>query len=279
MPVEGRAVSNSRVEYIQLPSASVGPLGEVLPIPRPRYQPMTEIDYRKVKPPPRFEVKPPEGAPNVVIVLMDQLWYADPAAFGGPIRMPTLDRLAKEGLTYTNFHVNALCSPSRMSLLTGRNSHSAASARSSMRARAIPAIRACGRTAARRSARSCGTGATYRVLRQVPRSATLRGERQRAVRPLAGAERLRQVLRLPRGRAVAAAPEPDRRDDPHRHAARSRLPLQHGHDRSGDRLGAGNAFADAGSALPHVLLAERRPSAAHAAEGLARAGSVQGRVR
>ena len=72
-----------------------------------------------MSPPPRFEVKPPEGAPNVVIVLMDQLSYADPSTFGGPVRMPTLDRLAATGLRYTNFHVNALCSPSRMALLTG----------------------------------------------------------------------------------------------------------------------------------------------------------------
>lgn len=104
-------------------NAASGKMGEVLPIPAPKREPITEIDYRKVTPPPRFEVKPPKGAPNVVIVLMDQLCYADPATFGGPIRMPTLDKLAKNGLTYTNFHVNALCSPSRVALLTGRNSH------------------------------------------------------------------------------------------------------------------------------------------------------------
>ena len=95
----------------------------MLPIPPPRYEPMTEQDWRRVKPPPRFEVRPPEGAPNVVIVLMDQMCYADPEAFGGPIRMPTFDRLAANGVTYTNFHVNALCSPSRTALLTGRNQH------------------------------------------------------------------------------------------------------------------------------------------------------------
>jgi arylsulfatase A-like enzyme len=100
-------------------------IGEVLPIEPPSRPPITEIDYRKVPPPKRFEVKPPKGAPNVIIVLMDQLSYADPTTFGGPIRMPTLDRLAKDGLTYTNFHVNALCSPTRISLLTGRNQHQA----------------------------------------------------------------------------------------------------------------------------------------------------------
>ena len=59
----------------------------------------------------------------MVIVLMDQWSYADPSTFGGPIRTPTLDRLAANGVTYTNFHVNALCSPTRSALLTGRNSH------------------------------------------------------------------------------------------------------------------------------------------------------------
>lgn len=100
-----------------------GVLGETLPLPRPRYEPTLEPDWRKVTPPPRFEPRPPEGAPNVVIVLMDQLSYADPSTLGGAIRTPTLDRLAENGLTYPNFHVNALCTPTRMALLTGRNQH------------------------------------------------------------------------------------------------------------------------------------------------------------
>ena len=87
-------------------------VGEVLPMRPPKRPPITEMDWRKVKTPERFEVKPPKGAPNVVIVLLDQLAYAVPATFGGQIRMPTLDALAKEGLTYTNFRVNSLCSPS-----------------------------------------------------------------------------------------------------------------------------------------------------------------------
>jgi hypothetical protein len=98
-------------------------MGEVLPIPAPKQAPITDMDWRQVPPPQRFVVKPPPGAPNVVIVLMDQAGYADPATMGGPIRTPTMDRLAQGGLTYTNFHVNALCSPSRVALLTGRNSH------------------------------------------------------------------------------------------------------------------------------------------------------------
>ncbi|WP_051979210.1 arylsulfatase [Edaphobacter aggregans] len=98
-------------------------MGDVLPIEPPKQAPITEIDRKKVPPPKLFQVTPPKGAPNVVIILMDQLSYADPDAMGGPIKTPAFDELAKTGLLYTNFHVNALCSPTRFSLLTGRNQH------------------------------------------------------------------------------------------------------------------------------------------------------------
>ena len=96
-----------------------------LPIPEPHYPPITEIDVRKAKPPPRFEVKPPEGAPNVLVILLDNLGFGATKTFGGVINMPTLQRLAENGLIYNNFHTAPLCSPSRMALLTGRNPHSA----------------------------------------------------------------------------------------------------------------------------------------------------------
>ncbi|MTH16616.1 arylsulfatase [Flavobacterium sp. LC2016-01] len=98
-------------------------MGEVLPIPAPNRAPITEMDWRKVTPPERFVVKPPKGAPNVVIVLMDQTGYSDPSTMGGGVNTPAFERVAKNGLLFTNFHVNALCSPSRVALLTGRNSH------------------------------------------------------------------------------------------------------------------------------------------------------------
>jgi arylsulfatase A-like enzyme len=95
----------------------------VLPIPDPSYPPITELDARNATPPPRFEVKAPAGAPNVVIILLDDMGFGQPSTFGGPINMPTLDRLAKDGLRYNEFHVTALCSPTRAALLTGRNHH------------------------------------------------------------------------------------------------------------------------------------------------------------
>ena len=97
----------------------------VLPIPEPEHPPITEIDARKATAPPRFEVKAPAGAPNVMVILLDNLGFGGSKTFGGAINMPTLDRLAEDGLIYNNFHVTPACSPSRVALLTGRNSHSA----------------------------------------------------------------------------------------------------------------------------------------------------------
>src|SRR5512137_1695264 len=90
----------------------------VLPIPEPSYPPITELDARKVTPPPRFEVKAPEGAPNVLIILIDDMGFGMPSTFGGPIHMPTADRLAREGLRYNQFHTTGVCSPTRTALLS-----------------------------------------------------------------------------------------------------------------------------------------------------------------
>ena len=83
----------------------------VLPIPEPQYPHSTVFDARNATPPPRFEVKAPASAPNVLIVLIDDMGFGQSSAFGGPISMPTVDRLANEGLRYNEFHTTALCSP------------------------------------------------------------------------------------------------------------------------------------------------------------------------
>jgi arylsulfatase len=95
----------------------------VLPIPQPKRPVYTELDARNVKPPPRFDVNAPNGAPNVLVILIDDVGFGASATFGGPVPMPTLDRLAQQGLRYNNFHTTALCSPTRMALKTGRNHH------------------------------------------------------------------------------------------------------------------------------------------------------------
>lgn len=65
----------------------------------------------------------PEGAPNIILVLLDDVGFGQPGTFGGPIPTPSLDQLAREGLTYTRFHTTGICSPTRGALLTGRNHH------------------------------------------------------------------------------------------------------------------------------------------------------------
>jgi arylsulfatase A-like enzyme len=104
-------------------SPAKAPDRTVLPIAEPPVPSITEPDARKAKAPPRFEVKAPAGAPNVVIVLIDDIGFGHSSAFGGPIHMPTLDRMADEGLRFNRFHTTALCSPTRTALLTGRNHH------------------------------------------------------------------------------------------------------------------------------------------------------------
>ncbi len=95
----------------------------ILPIQPPKRDAITELDARNVKTPERFEVKAPEGAPNIVIVLIDDIGFGATSTFGGPISTPTFDRLANNGLRFNRFHTTALCSPSRASLLSGRNHH------------------------------------------------------------------------------------------------------------------------------------------------------------
>ncbi len=106
------------------PSAAGGLDRSVLPIHEPTPPTITELDARKATAPPRFEVKAPAGAPNVLIILIDDMGFGQSSTFGGPINMPTLARLAQGGLRYNNFHTTALCSPTRTALLTGRNHHS-----------------------------------------------------------------------------------------------------------------------------------------------------------
>ena len=74
--------------------------------------------------PPIRELRPPAGAPNVLIILLDDVGFGASSVFGGPCRTPNFERLAADGLRYNRFHTTALCSPTRQALLTGRNHHS-----------------------------------------------------------------------------------------------------------------------------------------------------------
>ncbi len=97
---------------------------ETLPIPQAKNSLVTPLDARDAQAPPIRPLRAPSGAPNVVIVLLDDMGFGASSAYGGPCVMPVAERLAKNGLTYTRFHTTALCSPTRQALLTGRNHHS-----------------------------------------------------------------------------------------------------------------------------------------------------------
>ena len=103
--------------------AQAEPDRTILPLQEPQRPLYKELDARNAKMPPHFGVKAPAGAPNVVIILIDDLGFGGTSTYGGPITTPTMERLAQNGLRYNNFHTTALSSPTRAALKSGRNHH------------------------------------------------------------------------------------------------------------------------------------------------------------
>ena len=97
-----------------------------LPIPDIQHPGLITYDAKDpdTRFPPIRDVRPPQGSPNVLVILIDDVGYGASSAFGGPCHTPNFEKLAKGGLRYTRFHTTALCSPTRQALLTGRNHHS-----------------------------------------------------------------------------------------------------------------------------------------------------------
>ena len=97
-----------------------------LPIPTPERTGLITYDAKDpdTKFPPIEQLRPPKGAPNVLLILIDDAGFGSNSAFGGPCQTPNLEKLAAGGLKYNRFHTTALCSPTRAALLTGRNHHS-----------------------------------------------------------------------------------------------------------------------------------------------------------
>ena len=106
------------------PSATTTLSGNQLPPPDPKFGGVIKERASESTPwwPPR--VVPPKKAPNVLLIMTDDDGFGSPSTFGGVIPTPALDRIAKTGLRYTNFHSTSLCSPTRAALITGRNHHS-----------------------------------------------------------------------------------------------------------------------------------------------------------
>jgi len=106
------------------PDATTTIDGRYLPPPPQPFQGQIELNAAQSKPSWPARVVPPTGAPNILLIMTDDVGFAAPSTFGGVIPTPELDRIANEGLRYTNFHSTSLCSPTRAALITGRNHHS-----------------------------------------------------------------------------------------------------------------------------------------------------------
>ncbi len=105
------------------PGATTTIDGKQLPPPDPNFGGVINLKASDSKPWWAPRVVPPKGAPNVLLIMTDDAGFGAPGTFGGVIPTPALDRIAKSGLRYTNFHSTALCSPTRAALITGRNHH------------------------------------------------------------------------------------------------------------------------------------------------------------
>ena len=107
------------------PGATTTINGKQIPPPPPAFGGVIEEKASASKPWWAPRVVPPKGAPNVLLIMTDDVGFGAPGTFGGVVPTPALDRIAEQGLRYTNFHSTALCSPTRAALITGRNHHSA----------------------------------------------------------------------------------------------------------------------------------------------------------
>jgi arylsulfatase len=108
------------------PEATTTIDGRYLPNPPQKFGGEINVNAAQSKPAWPARVVPPKGAPNILLIMTDDVGFSAPSTFGGVIPTPALDRIANAGLRYTAFHTTALCSPTRAALLTGRNHHSVA---------------------------------------------------------------------------------------------------------------------------------------------------------
>ncbi len=254
-----------------------------LPMPNTARRGLITYDAKDpdTKFPPIEQLRPPKGAPNVLLILIDDAGFGSASAFGGPCQTPNAEKLAANGLKYNRFHTTALCSPTRQATAD----------------RAQPPHRRHGRHHRDRQRLAglqfgapehhfaAGTDAEaqrllHRAVRQVPRSAGVGNKPGRAVRCLAdGRRRLRVFLWLPRWRGKPVVPDDLRRH----HAGRSKedarrgLPLHGGHDRQGHGVDLAAEGAGCRQAFLRLLRTRRHSRPAPRAEGMGR--QVQGQVR
>ncbi len=186
------------------------------------------------------QLRPPKGAPNVLIVLIDDAGFGSSTAFGGPCKTPNAEKLAAGGLKYNRFHTTAICSATRQALLTGRNHHSAGMARHHRdRDRRSWLLLGAAQLHVAAGEDAQAQRLQHGAVRQVPRGAGVADQPGRPVRPVAhGRRRLRVFLRLPRrrGEPMVSDALPGHHAGRTEQDTRARLPPRRGHDRQGHRL-------------------------------------------
>ena len=255
----------------------------ILPIPDRKHVGLTTYDAKDpdTKFPPIEPLRPPKGAPNVLIVLLDDVGFAASSAFGGVINTPTAERLAKDGLKFNRFHTTALCSPTRQAMLTGRNHHSVNMGGICEIATSAPGYTSVlpkDKAPLAMTLKLNGySTAQFGKCHEVPVWETspmgpfdqwpTGGGGFEYFYGFIGGETNQFYPAIYEGTTPVEAGED----------ARGGLPLHRGHDQQGDQMGAPAEGADAGQAVLHVFRAGRLPRAASRAQGMGR--QVQGQVR
>ena len=120
-------IAASAVTSAALPRTAASQTPSVLPPPQPPFQGKIGRTVKDSTPDFPKSIEAPAGAPNVLLILTDDVGFGATSTFGGPIQTPNFQRLADSGLRYNMYHTTALCSPTRAALITGRNHHSVAS--------------------------------------------------------------------------------------------------------------------------------------------------------
>ena len=255
----------------------------VLPIRRPPFAGVTKKTLEGSEPDwnQAAHVTPPEGAPNVLLVLIDDAGFGNPSTFGGPIDTPNYTRMAEEGLRYNRFHVTAVCSPTRAALLTGRNQHRVGFGLVGEFSGPVPRLQRDHPARLRDAAADpAGERLHDRRAREVAPHAGRPAGLERPVQPLADRARVRLLLGLSRRRGGPVRPAHHREPEgPGRAGGQGRqavlLPRRHG--REDDRLAPSRSRGEAGrrrgSRTSRRAAATRRTTC----RGVGR--QVQGQVR
>ena len=253
------------------PSATMTIQGDQIPAPPQKFGGKIERTTVGSKPYWPARIVPPKGAPNVLLIMTDDSGYGVPSTFGGVIPTPALDRIAANGLRYTNFNSTALCSPTRAALITGRNHHSVGFGVVAEQATGYPGYDSfitkdkatIGRILKDNGYRTSWFGKNHNT-------PAFQASSDRPVRPVADRHGLRVFLRLHgRRHQPVAAGEPRAQHDVHLSVRRQpELQPDHRDGRRGDRLHEPGQYADARPAVLRLLRARRHARAASSDAGV-----------